>query len=174
MVSGRPQAAYAARLLERQDILQAEANRLVEGLDLAKIMGRAGRFERLGSSVSGLMVWRDIDLGASCGRLSPEQAWETMLPLAAHPRTTRLDYRNETGQLTPPSCRGTGATTSWRTTRPRGATSGRLMSLCGRRRHRRVCLRTQRICGCGSPPKRGSRSCGSRMCGTGCPPTPIR
>jgi hypothetical protein len=108
MVSGRPQAAYAARLLERQDILQAEANRLVEGLDLAKIMGRAGRFERLGSSVSGLMVWRDIDLGASCGRLSPEQAWETMLPLAAHPRTTRLDYRNETGQLTPPELQGYG------------------------------------------------------------------
>ena len=174
MASERPEAAYAARLLERQDTLQAEANRLVEGLDLAKIMSRAGRFEQLGSSVSGLMVWRDIDLGASCGRLSPERAWEVLLPLGAHPRTTRLEYRNETGALPPPSCGGTDATTSWRATRRRRAMSGRSTSPCGHQRHRRVRLLTQRISGCGSPPRRGSRSCGSRMCGTGCLPTPIR
>ena len=106
--SERPEAAYAARLLERQDALQAEADRLVDQLDLAAMLSRAGRFERLGSSVSGLMVWRDIDLGASCEPLSPEQAWETMHPLAAHPRTTRLDYRNETGRRAPPELRGYG------------------------------------------------------------------
>ena len=108
MASKRPEAAYATRLLERQDILQAKANRLVEQLDLPSMLSRAGRFERLGSSVSGLMVWRDLDLGVSCGRLSPERAWETMVPLAAHPRTTRLDYRNEVGRLTPPELRGYG------------------------------------------------------------------
>ena len=106
MASERPEEAYAARLLERQDTLQAEANRLVEQLDLSTMPGRAGRFERLGSSVSGLMVWRD--LGASCGRLSPERAWETMVPLAAHPRTTRLYYSNELGRLAPPELRGYG------------------------------------------------------------------
>ena len=53
-------------------------------------------------------MWRGLDLGASCGRLSSEQAWETMLPLAAHPRTTRLDYRNETGRLAPPELQGYG------------------------------------------------------------------
>jgi len=99
MASEHPEAAYAARLLERQDTLQAEANRLVEQLELSTMLGRAGRFERLGSTVSGLMVWRDLDLGASCGRLSPERAWETMVPLAAHPRTSRLHYRNEIGRL---------------------------------------------------------------------------
>jgi hypothetical protein len=108
MASEHPEVAYAARLLERQDALQAEADRLVDRLDLPAMLSRAGRFERLGSSVSGLMVWRDLDLGASCGRLSPEQAWETMLPLATHPRTTRLDYRNETGRLTPPELQGYG------------------------------------------------------------------
>ena len=73
------------------------------------MLGRAGRFERLGSSVSGPMAWRDTDLGASsCGRLSHERAWETMLPLAVHPHTTRLDYRNETGGLAPPALRGYG------------------------------------------------------------------
>ena len=108
MASERPEAAYAARLLERQDTLQAEANHLVEQLDLSTRLGRAGRFERLGSSVSGLMVWRDLDLGASCGRLSPERPWETMVPLSAHPRTTRLDYSNEIGRLAPPELRGYG------------------------------------------------------------------
>src|SRR5215213_6079041 len=94
MAGEHPEAAYAARLLERQDALQAEANCLVERLGLPAMLGRAGRFERLGSSVSGLMAWRDLDLGASCGRLSPEQAWETMEPLAAHPRTTRFAPRD--------------------------------------------------------------------------------
>jgi len=108
MATARPDTTYATQLLERQDTLQAEANRLVDRLDLPAMLSRAGRFEQLGSSVSGLMVWRDLDLGASCGRLSPERAWETMLPLAAHTRTTRLDYRNEAGRLTPPELRGYG------------------------------------------------------------------
>ena len=100
--------SYAARLLERQDALQAEADRLVELLHLPAMLGRAGRFERLGSSVSGLMVWRDLDLGVSCGVLSREKAWETMVPLVAHPSTTRLSYRNEIGRFTPPELRGYG------------------------------------------------------------------
>jgi hypothetical protein len=108
MASERPEAAYAARLLERQDSLQAEANQLVESLDLPAVLGRAGRFERLGSSVSGLMAWRDLDLGVSCGALRPERAWETMAPLAVHPRTTRLSYRNEIGPLGPPELGGYG------------------------------------------------------------------
>jgi len=95
-------------LLGRQDVLQAEANRLVEQLDLPRMLGRAGRFERLGSSVTGLMVWRDLDLGVSCGNLSPERAWQTIMPLAAHPRTTRLAYRNEIGHLAPPELGGHG------------------------------------------------------------------
>jgi hypothetical protein len=108
MAGERPEAAYAARLLERQDALQTEANQLVESLDLPAVLGRAGRFERLGSSVSGLMAWRDLDLGVSCGVLGAERAWETMVPLAAHPRTTRLSYRNEIGPLAPPELRGYG------------------------------------------------------------------
>jgi hypothetical protein len=80
MTDDRPEAAYAARLLERQDALQAEANRLVESLDLPFMLGRAGRFERLGSSVFGLMAWRDLDLGFSCGALGAERAWETSRP----------------------------------------------------------------------------------------------
>ena len=108
MPGDHPEAAYAARLLKHQDALQTEANRLVERLGLPTMLGCAGRFERLGSSVSGLMVWRDVDLGVSCGRLSPERAWDAMLPLAVHPRTTRLDYRNEIGRLAPHELKGYG------------------------------------------------------------------
>lgn len=108
MAGERPDEAYASRLLERQKALQAEANRLVELLGLKAMLERAGRFERLGSSVSGLMVWRDLDLGVSCGALSAERAWEAVVPLAAHPRTTRLSYRNEIGRHAPPELRGHG------------------------------------------------------------------
>ena len=108
MAGEQPDEAYAAWLLERQHALQAEANQLVESLDLPVVLGRAGRFERLGSSVSGLMAWRDLDLGVSCGVLGTERAWEAMVPLAAHPRTTRLSYRNEIGPLAPLELRGYG------------------------------------------------------------------
>lgn len=108
MTSERLEAAHGECLLERQDALQEEADRLVAQLSLPAMLEGAGRVERLGSSVSGLMVWRDLDFGVSCGRLSPERAWETMVPLAAHPRTTRLEYRNEIGRLAPPELRGYG------------------------------------------------------------------
>ena len=74
--------AYAARLLKRQDVLQAEANRLVRHLDLPATLGRAGRLERLGRSVFGLIAWRDLHLGVSCGHLSSGRAWETVVALA--------------------------------------------------------------------------------------------
>jgi hypothetical protein len=108
MDNERPEAAYARSLLERQDALQAEAECLVGQLALPGMLERAGRVERLGSSVSGLMVWRDLDFGVSCGHLSPERAWKTIAPLAGHPRTTRLEYRNEIGRLAPPELRGCG------------------------------------------------------------------
>ena len=38
MASERPEAAYAARLLERQDTLLAEANRLIDRLDLPTML----------------------------------------------------------------------------------------------------------------------------------------
>jgi hypothetical protein len=106
LAGDRLDECYAARLLERQDALQAEADRLVELLELKAMLGRAGRFERLGSSVSGLMVWRDLDLGVSCGGLSRERAWETVIPLATHPRTTQLSYRKQIARLAPPELRG--------------------------------------------------------------------
>ncbi len=83
------------------------------------MLGRAGRFERLGSSVSGLMVWRDLDLGASCGRPESRAGLGDDVaagrPPAHHP--AGLPQRDRGAQLHL-SCRGTDATTSWRATRP--------------------------------------------------------
>jgi hypothetical protein len=98
--------AYALELLRRQDALQAEARRVVADLDLVPLLSRAGRVEQVGSSVSGLMVWRDLDFSVLCRDLTTERAFEAIRPLLTHPRVTQLDYRNQTGRRAPPVIRG--------------------------------------------------------------------
>lgn len=106
MVTDRLDAAYATHLLERQDALQAEARQVVAELDLVALLGRAGRPEQIGSAVSGLMVWRDLDLSVVCGTLTREGAFETMYPLLTGARVLRAEYRNETGRHAPAELRG--------------------------------------------------------------------
>jgi len=61
MRDGGLDTAYVEQLLRRQDALQAEASRVIADLDLMSLLARAGRAEQVGSLVSGLMVWRDIE-----------------------------------------------------------------------------------------------------------------
>ena len=89
--------ARAAALLRRQDALQAEARAVVADLDLPNVLAHAGRPVRVGSSVLGLMVWRDIDYNVLCDAWSADRAFEAVRPLAAHPRVRKLRYSNETG-----------------------------------------------------------------------------
>ncbi len=98
--------AYALELLRRQDALQAEAGRVVAELDLVALLSQAGRVEQVGSSVSGLMVWRDLDFSVLCRDLTAERTFQAMRLLLTHPSVTRLDYRNETGPYAPPELRG--------------------------------------------------------------------
>jgi hypothetical protein len=42
------------------------------------------------------------------GECLAREDWRRVDPIAAHPRTTQLAYRNETGRLTPPELRGYG------------------------------------------------------------------
>ncbi|CAA9575142.1 MAG: hypothetical protein AVDCRST_MAG49-4075 [uncultured Thermomicrobiales bacterium] len=97
---------YALDLLRRQDALQAEAGRVVVDLDLLALLAGAGRVEQVGSSVSGLMVWRDLDFNVLCRDLSSRRAFESMRPLLAHPGVARVDYRSETGHRAPAELRG--------------------------------------------------------------------
>ncbi len=59
-------APAVVELLRRQEELQAEAHQLIVHLDLFTMLSHAGKPEHIGSSVSGLMVWRDIDFNVLC------------------------------------------------------------------------------------------------------------
>jgi hypothetical protein len=91
--------AYGEQLLRRQDALQAEGSRVIAELDLMSLLARAGRAEQIGSLVSGLMVWRDIDVCTVSAGLSVNGAWEVMRPIIARPEITRVSYTNESGHL---------------------------------------------------------------------------
>jgi hypothetical protein len=83
-------------LLRRQARLQREAQALVERLRLVEVLGEAGQVVPLGSAVTGLMVWRDLDFGVNGSGLTPVQAWETVRPLLGRCSTVRyLDDRDD-------------------------------------------------------------------------------
>jgi hypothetical protein len=84
-------------LLSRQAALQAEADAVVADLDLLALLGQFGRPVRVGSSVLGLMVVRDIDVTTLCPSLDPVVLFEAARPLVSHPRVRELTFRNDTG-----------------------------------------------------------------------------
>lgn len=94
-------ATYAAELLQRQKLLQAESREVLAELDLIPCLNRLGHAEHVGSSVSGLMVWRDLDVGARCPGPSAERVFETLQPILIHPRVHEVLYREETGSRSP-------------------------------------------------------------------------
>ena len=101
MSSGGLDSTRAAELLRRADRLRAEAAGVIADLDLVVLLGRVGEVEHLGSSVSGLMVWRDVDFAVRCRDLTPGRAWDALRPLLTQPRLLRLNYRNEVGERSP-------------------------------------------------------------------------
>lgn len=91
----------AAQLLQRQSALQDEAQSVLEELDLVRLLSAAGTLRQVGSSVLGLMVWRDIDLAVSSPGLDIERAYELMRPLYTHPRVKQVRYLNESSLYNP-------------------------------------------------------------------------
>ena len=91
------QPEYATRLLERQDMLQLEAQTVLAELELLPFLSRAGTLRQVGSSTLGLMVWRDIDLAVSSPGLSIEDAFEAMRPLYLNSRIKQVRYFNQSG-----------------------------------------------------------------------------
>jgi hypothetical protein len=88
-------ASSSAELEARQDALQHEARELIAELDLDRVLGDAGRACPIGSFVSGLMVWRDLDFTVVSGRT--ELVPDALARLLADPRTRELHYRDERG-----------------------------------------------------------------------------
>jgi hypothetical protein len=80
-------------LLARQAELQRDAATFVRELGLIEILGRAGRVLPLGSAVTGLMVWRDVDFGVDAPGLTADAAWKTMHPVLG--RCSSLHYAND-------------------------------------------------------------------------------
>ncbi|HTK06162.1 MAG TPA: hypothetical protein VL485_03255 [Ktedonobacteraceae bacterium] len=85
-------SAQSEQLLQRQQMLQDEARQVLEELDLVALLSKGGVLRKTGSSVLGLMVWRDIDLAVSSPGLSITRAYEVMHPLLTHPRVTQVRY----------------------------------------------------------------------------------
>jgi hypothetical protein len=92
---------HAAELLRRAEQLRAEAAAVIAELDLLAMLGQVGHAELVGSAVSGLMVWRDIDVGVRCRDLTSVRAWNALRPLLTNPQLLRLDYRNEIAERSP-------------------------------------------------------------------------
>jgi hypothetical protein len=93
--------AFAASLLRRAEALQSEAGDVMRTLDLMAMLAVLGQPEQIGSSVSGLMVWRDIDVTVRCQDVTLAQVWDALRPLLRNRRVTRLSYSNETGARSP-------------------------------------------------------------------------
>src|SRR5438477_10359058 len=92
-----PDPTYATSLLARQDALQAEVTVVITELALPDLLARAGQVEQIGSSVSGLMVWRDLEFNIVAPGLTRDRLAETLRPLLTNPRVFGLHYQAETG-----------------------------------------------------------------------------
>src|SRR5512133_3615604 len=89
-------------LLARQAALQAEAGRLLAGLDLAGLVADLGPLRPTGSYVSGLMCWPDLDLGVQVGGdFSPRDVLGLLRAIVELPGVTGFDYRDERGVRSP-------------------------------------------------------------------------
>jgi len=90
-----------AALLRRQQALECEAAVVIEDLKLVKGLSRLGTPQQIGSSASGLMVWRDIDFHVVTPRLTVDDAWDAMRLFAVQPRIHRVRFMNESGKFNP-------------------------------------------------------------------------
>jgi hypothetical protein len=82
-------------LLARQDLLQAEVRRFVAEHRLVQLLEPLGRVIPVGSAVTGLMVWRDLDYTVDAPGVAAETVWDALAPLLH--RCEALAYTDETG-----------------------------------------------------------------------------
>lgn len=101
MPAQQPDATYVSGLLSRQEALQAEAQSVIEELDLTRTLARVGEVQQVGSSVTGLMVWRDLDFTVMAPGLSQQEAFNVVLPLISDGRMVKVEYANELGERSP-------------------------------------------------------------------------
>lgn len=95
-------SAADQELLARQAALQAEAADVLAGLDLGSLFSDVGPVLVVGSYVSGLMCWRDLDVGLLAGvEFSPSDVLELLKGVAELPGFVGFSYRDERSQRCP-------------------------------------------------------------------------
>jgi len=90
-----PPPGQDERLLHRQRLLQEEAQSVLKDLNVIELLNAGGVVRQTGSTVLGLMVWRDIDLQVSSPGLTIERAFEIMHPLLTHPYIKHVHYLHQ-------------------------------------------------------------------------------
>lgn len=95
-------ASAAAELVSRQQLLQAEARHIIADLNMPTMLGQAGSVSLVGSFVSGLMVWRDLDFNVLAPGLGIDRVFAILSPLLQHPRMKLVRYLNQQGAFSPP------------------------------------------------------------------------
>lgn len=93
--------ATTRALLARQVQLQREAHDVLDDLGLIACLERVGRPFLVGSVVSGLMAWPDIDFNVMCPDPRPGAIADAMRPLFDHPGLRRVSYHNFRGAFNP-------------------------------------------------------------------------
>jgi hypothetical protein len=97
-----PISASDRRLLARQAALQAEATQVLAEIDLARMFADVGPVLVVGSYLSGLMCWRDLDVCLLAGEeCSPSDVLELLKPVVELPGFVGLTYRDERGERCP-------------------------------------------------------------------------
>jgi hypothetical protein len=97
-----PDSARDQELLARQAVLQAEATRVLAELDLANRFADVGPVLVVGSYLSGLMCWRDLDVCLLAGEAySPSDVLELLKRVVELPGFAGFTYRDERGQRCP-------------------------------------------------------------------------
>ena len=82
-------------LLARQDALQAEARDFLAAHRVEQRLAAAGRVLLVGSYVTGLMVWRDLDVCVDARDLEREAAWRLVEPFVLGADRVRYEHLTE-------------------------------------------------------------------------------
>ena len=84
-----------SELLEREEELHAEAQDFLATHEVEKRLAPAGRVLLVGSYVTGLMVWRDLDVCLDAVDLERALAWELVRPFLAGANRLRYEHHDE-------------------------------------------------------------------------------
>jgi hypothetical protein len=82
-------------LLARAEALHAEAQGFLEAHQVERRLSSAGRVLLVGSYVTGLMVWRDLDVCVDARRLDRGAAWELVRPFLGEADRVRYEHLAE-------------------------------------------------------------------------------